>query len=182
MGHWFSPAQCVGYVAFVLGITSFLQTNDNRLKLFNGIQCVVYAVHFAMLGVTSAAASLSLSTMRNIISLRTRSAWLALIFVLANIALGARFAHSWVGWMPVAASCIATIAFFLTSGVAMRLLLICSSICWLVNNIRAHSIGGIALESVLLMANISTMIRLLLQPQSGDKSDFDATGANATAD
>jgi hypothetical protein len=31
---WFSPAQCVGYVAFVLGVTAFLQKDDRRFKQY----------------------------------------------------------------------------------------------------------------------------------------------------
>jgi hypothetical protein len=30
---WFAPAQCVGYIAFVLGVASFTQHDDRRLKL-----------------------------------------------------------------------------------------------------------------------------------------------------
>ena len=31
---WLSPAQLFGYLAFVLGVASFLQKNDHRFKLF----------------------------------------------------------------------------------------------------------------------------------------------------
>lgn len=30
---WFSPAQCVGYAAFALGVGSFMQKDDRRFKI-----------------------------------------------------------------------------------------------------------------------------------------------------
>ena len=42
----FSPGQCIGYIAFILGVTAFLQKNDRRLKGFNAVQGLAYAAHF----------------------------------------------------------------------------------------------------------------------------------------
>ena len=47
---WFSPAQYVGYAAFVLGVGSFLQKDDRRFKIFMAAECLAYIVHFALLG------------------------------------------------------------------------------------------------------------------------------------
>ena len=54
---WFSPAQCIGYAAFVLGVGSFMQTDDRRFKLFMAGECFAYVLHFALLGNPTAVAS-----------------------------------------------------------------------------------------------------------------------------
>ena len=45
----FSLTQCMGYVAFVLGVAAFMQKDDRRLKLLVAAECLAYTVHFWML-------------------------------------------------------------------------------------------------------------------------------------
>jgi hypothetical protein len=159
--HPFSIAQCVGYAAFLLGASAFLQKNDRRLKFLNGSQCVFYAAHFALLANYPAAGSLAVSAARSFLSLKSRSRWLAFFFLLANIAVGVALAHSRAGWMPIAGGCLATIALFLMRGVPMRFVLLASTLCWLTNNLISGSIGGTMLETTITFANISTIVRLM---------------------
>ena len=63
---WLSPAQLVGYLAFVLGVGCFLQTDDRRFKWFMTGECIAYLVHFALLGNPTAVASSSLSMLRSL--------------------------------------------------------------------------------------------------------------------
>ena len=91
---WFSPAQCVGYVAFVLGVGSFLQSDDRRFKQFMAAECLAYIVHFTLLGNPTAVASSTMSLLRSLLALRTRSVWVAAAVVAANLALGLALAHA----------------------------------------------------------------------------------------
>jgi hypothetical protein len=158
----FSPAQCVGYAAFVVGVAAFLQKSDRRLKFLNGAECLVYAVHFTLLGNLSAAMSALVSGTRSLSALKTRSPLLAVLFIALNLSLGLVFAKTAAGWFPIAASCLATVAIFFMQGIRMRLLLLVSTCFWLANNIVSGSIGGTALEGVIATANIVTMVRMLL--------------------
>ncbi|MDR3723551.1 MAG: YgjV family protein [Terracidiphilus sp.] len=156
----FSPAQCAGYVAFAVGVTAFLQKSDRRLKFFNGAECLVYAAHFTLLGNLSAAMSALISGTRSLTALKTRAPLLAVLFIVLNLALGLVFAKTAAGWLPIAASCLATVAIFFMQGIRMRLLLLVSTFLWLANNIVSGSIGGTALECVIATANIVTMVRM----------------------
>lgn len=148
-------------MAFALGATAFLQKNDRRLKFLNGSQCVFYAAHFALLGNLPACGSLVVSSARSFLSIRSRSRRLAVVFLVLNLAVGACLAHSRLGWLPILGGCLATIALFLMRGVPMRMVLLSSTLCWLVNNILSGSIGGTMLETTIAIANLSTMVRLL---------------------
>jgi hypothetical protein len=161
---WFSPAQCVGYVAFVLGVTAFLQKDDRRFKQYMAAECLAYIVHFALLGNPTAVASSTMSLLRSVLALRTRSPWVALVIVAANIGLGLHLATSAAAWLPLAASCIGTLALFLLQGVPMRLAMLCGTFLWVANNLMSGSVGGSALEIVIAIVNIRT-IRLMVREQ-----------------
>lgn len=158
---WFSPAQCAGYVAFALGVGAFLQRDDRRFKLFMAAECLAYIVHFALLGNPTAVASAAMSLLRSVLALHTRSPWLAAAVVAANLVLGLRLATDAAGWLPLAASCIGTLALFLLRGVPMRMAMLCGTGFWIANNVLSGSIGGTALEAVIALVNLNTIRRML---------------------
>jgi hypothetical protein len=164
---WFSPAQCVGYVAFVLGVSSFLQKDDRRFKLFMAGECLAYVVHFALLGNPTAVASSTMSLLRSVLALRTRSVWVALAIVAINLALGLHLATRASDWLPLMASCIGTFALFLLQGIPMRLAMLVGTGLWIANNVIAGSIGGTALEVVIAVVNIMTIRRMTLAARAG---------------
>lgn len=157
---WFSPAQCVGYLAFVLGVGCFLQSDDRRFKLLMAGECLAYIVHFALLGNPTAVASTSVSLLRSLLALRTRSKWVVALVLALNIGLGLAFARQPSDWLPLTASCLGTLALFLLHGIPMRLLMLCGTLLWVANNIIAGSIGGTALEVVIACVNVVTILRL----------------------
>ena len=158
---WSSPAQVFGYVAFVLGVGCFLQTDDRRFKWFMTGECLAYVAHFALLGNPTAVASSLLSMLRSLLSLRTRSRWVAVGVVAANIGFGLAVASRPSDWLPLTASCLGTIALFTLQGVPMRLLMLCGTGLWIANNVIAGSIGGTALEVVVAAVNLTTIARML---------------------
>jgi len=155
-----SPAQLVGYIALILGVTAFLQKSDRRLKFFNAVQSLVYAVHFLLLGHLPACASSLVSSTRSFLALRYQSLWLGAVMIAVNLGLGAAFVSSWAGWLPVIGSCIATYAIFTMRGIPFRLVLLASTLLWLANDIVTGSIGGTILELANATINLSTMIRM----------------------
>lgn len=158
--NFFSPAQCMGYAAFVVGILAFLQKSDRRLKFLNASECLIYAVHFVLLGNLPASASSLVSGFRSLLALRTRSPAVAFLMLAIGLGLGAHLASDIFGWFPIIASCIATVAVFFLHGVPMRLFLLSSTLLWLVNNIISGSIGGTLLEATIAVVNVTTILRM----------------------
>jgi len=157
---WFAPAQCVGYIAFVLGVASFTQKDDRRFKLFMAGECLAYIVHFALLGNPTAVASSTMSLLRSVLALYTRSLWVAGGVVAMNVALGLALATRITDWLPLGASCIGTLALFLLRGIPMRLAMLSGTCLWIANNVIAGSIGGTALELVIAVVNATTIWRM----------------------
>jgi hypothetical protein len=156
----FSPAQCLGYVAFILGVAAFLQKSDRRLKVLIAGESLVYAVHFWLLGVLPASANALTTAVRTSLSLKVRAVWLSVLFVAIHLCVGVCFAKTPAGWLTVIGSCVSTVAVFQMRGLPMRLMMLFSTGCWLANNIISHSIGGAALESVIAIANATTILRI----------------------
>ena len=55
---------------------------------------------------------------------------------------------------------LSTFALFRLNGIALRLCMLSSTICWLTHNIWAGSIGGILQESIFFILNSHTIFRL----------------------
>jgi hypothetical protein len=157
---WFSPAQCVGYLAFVLGVSAFMQKKDRRFKVLMAAECLAYIVHFALLGKPTAVASSSVSLMRSVLALYTRSKWVAGVIVALNLGLGMALATRPADWLPLGASCIGTLALFLMEGIRMRIALLCGTGLWIANNLISGSVGGTALELVIAAVNLMTIRRM----------------------
>jgi hypothetical protein len=158
--HWLDTAQLFGYLAFVLGVTSFLQKNDIRFKLYMAAECVAYVVHFTLLGNPAAGASSLVSMTRSLVSIYSKSLWIALFFVAINVALGFKLATVWWNWIPLIASCVGTLALFLLEGIPMRMVMLVGTSLWIVNNVLSGSIGGTALEVVIAITNSYTIYKL----------------------
>jgi hypothetical protein len=156
----FAPSQLVGYLAFALGVFSFAQRDDRRLKGAVALQALSYALHFALLGRSTAAAASGITAARSLLSLRTRSRWVLAAILSANVTLGISVARGVAGWLPVVASCVGSVAFFLLSGIPMRLTMLGGTTLWLCNAVLAGSIGSTALELTIALVNGSTILRL----------------------
>ena len=159
-GSLLSPAQLVGYVALVLGVAAFLQKSDTRLKVLISAESIAYVVHFCLLGNYPASGSALISCLRNLTSIRSRSpVWIA-VYVALGLALGVCCAKSWLGWLPISASALATVAVFVLRGVFLRAVLLVCTLLWLVNNLLSGSVGGSVLEAIIALSNLVTICRM----------------------
>jgi hypothetical protein len=154
------PAQIFGYLAFALGVACFAQIDDRRFKVYMALECLSYAVHFALLGQPTAVASSLVSLGRSVAAIRSRSPWVAGFFIALSLSLGAWLQTGWLSLLPIAASCIGTTALFFLKGMQMRLLMLVGTLLWLANNLFVGSIGGSLLEATIAVTNIWTLMRL----------------------
>ena len=160
MSKILTPAQVVGYLAYLLGVIAFSQKADRRLKAFSATQSTVYSLHFFLLGNVPACAAAFLSATRSTLALRYRSLLLGAVMVLLNLAAGLMFVKTPAGWLPVVGSCIAAAAMFTVEGVPLRVCLLVSTALWLVNGILSGSIGGTLLELTIAAVSSTTIWRM----------------------
>lgn len=155
--------QLLGIAAFILGVLSFYQRNDKKLKAVMLVQNLVYMTHFILLESYVAALSSLLSACRTALSIYVSSKYIAFFFVCIGIVFGYIVADEIWQFFPILGTTIGTISLFLLKGVPMRVLMLMGSGCWLINNILVGSFGGILLESTVIVMNSITILRLILQ-------------------
>lgn len=153
-------AQWLGFLSFALGISTFYQKDDRKLKLVMLIFQFNNVLHFYLLGSDISAISTLLSFLRTATAIKTSSKLVAAVFVIVSIALGLWIANGPLDLLPILGSILGTIAVFLLKGIQMRIAFIIGAICWLANNIIVGSIGGSLLEATLLTVNLFTIMRL----------------------
>ncbi|ENI4488198.1 YgjV family protein [Vibrio fluvialis] len=156
-----SLAQALGFVSFGLGISTFYQKNDRRLKIVMFVFNLNHLLHFILLGSAVSALSAALSAMRTASSIYTSSKYVAAIFLLAGAGLGLYTADHWWDLWPVIGSMIGTFAIFMLRGIQMRIAFLIGACCWLTNNILVGSIGGTLLELTVITVNSLTIFRML---------------------
>ncbi len=156
----FSLPQVLGYATFLLSIAAFAQKRDLHLKVWLTAQNLVYASHFFLLDNPAAMAGALLAAARNVLSLRTRALWGALLLLSANVLLVFVVVKAVWNVLPLAATAIATLSIFRLNGIPLRLGLFCATLLWLANNILTGSIGGTAMELMIAVISFITIFRL----------------------
>lgn len=155
-----SLAQGFGYVSFVLGISTFYQKDDKKLKIFMLIFNLNHFIHFLLLGSMISALSALLAALRTATSIYVSSKWVVALFMSMSLLGGVWLSDTlWDLW-PICGMIIGTYAVFMLKGIKMRLCFLVGAVCWLINNISVGSIGGSLLEITLIFANIMTIYRL----------------------
>ncbi|ORT52264.1 permease [Vibrio sp. qd031] len=153
-------AQLFGLVSFGLGLSTFYQKDDRKLKVIMLLLNVNHLVHFLLLGSLLSAVGAALSALRTYCAIYTRSIWVAAIFIGVGVASGTALAENWYQLFPIAGTIIGTYSIFLLKGITLRIGFLLGSTCWLVNNLMVGSIGGSLLEISVIVMNITTIVRI----------------------
>lgn len=159
-------AQGFGLLAFVFGLITFMQKNDDRLKFYMLCLFASQVIHFYLMGAATASAVNLLNFIRTFISLKYNKVWLGVTFILINIAWGTYLYQSPISILPILGSCIGTYSVFFLQGIKMRLAFMLGAVCWLTHNTMILSIGGMLLETIVFLGNVVTIIRLSKAPDT----------------
>jgi len=163
-------AQWFGIGSFIIGLVTFYQKDDRKLKWMMLALSGNHFIHFVLLGAPTAALSALLSGVRTGLSIKTQSARVAWLFIAFGIALGIWLAKSPLDMLPILGTSIGTFALFRLQGMQMRLAFLIGAGCWLVNNIIVQSVGGVLLEVSMILMNLLTIWRLQKEQAMEQKS------------
>ncbi|WP_028023245.1 YgjV family protein [Enterovibrio calviensis] len=161
MNEIFSLPQILGYFALLTAIIGMVQTNDIKLKAWMTFGYALLASHYLMLNSVVTACTLIVGVVRNLVSIRYSSLWVALIFAAIYSIVGISVMSKSVDLLPVIGAVINTMAIVTLKGIKMRLVLIFSCFFGISNAVIIGSIGGIAIESMLLFLGVMTIYRMI---------------------
>lgn len=154
-------AQGVGFTALILCIMAFASKRDDRLFLLLLFANVAFATQFALFQSWVAAGISALIVLR--IALARRFPGNAAVMIAMLIATLAIAALTWSDYRDIpalAAGLLGTYGMFMLSGILMRAVLAVAAFCWIISNFWAGSIGGTLAETLILVTNMITMLRL----------------------
>ncbi|WP_246615016.1 YgjV family protein [Agarivorans litoreus] len=153
-------AQAFGLLSFVLGLSTFYQKDDKRLKVVMLIFNLNHVVHYLLLGSIVSALGALLSAVRTATAIHFSSKKFAFIFIAISVVSGLALADNvWQLW-PIVGTVIGTYSVFVLKGIKLRIGFLLGACCWLINNILVGSIGGTLLEMSVIMMNTVTICRL----------------------
>ncbi len=145
--------QSLGFVGCAIGAGAYLSHDDRQMKILYSAAELIFAIHFFMLGAVTAALMTFIVTIRTLCSLSSKLGRLYWFFMILHVVLGAYSYQNWGDILPILGSLIATHAFFRLEKMTMRLWLFPVSVLWIIHNIIKGSYGGIALETIYIVAN-----------------------------
>lgn len=152
--------QGLGLLAFLVGLTAFLQPTDKRLKQRLAIYTLMIGSHFFLLGAAPAGISASLNAVRTWVSIYYRRRALMFFFIILTLALTLPNMTHAMELLPIIATLMSTVAFFTTSGLRMRCVMWFSTVGWVIYNCWLGTLGGMLIESSFLIVNGMTIYRL----------------------
>lgn len=153
-------AQGFGFISLALGLSTFYQTDDKKMKIVMIILQVNHLVHFLLLGSIVSALSALLSGIRTALAIKISSKRVAALFIVLTLGSGIALADNiWQLW-SIIGSVIGTYSVFLLKGIKLRIGFLIGSTCWLINNIIVGSIGGTLLEAAAICMNLITISRM----------------------
>ncbi|MER2493129.1 YgjV family protein [Catenovulum sediminis] len=155
-----NTAQLIGFLSLFLGICTFLQKNDLKLKICMVFLFASQTLHFVLMGSATAAASNTLSLIRTIVCVRFSNKWVASGFINLNLLWGIYLYQSPISFLPIMGGCAGTYAVFFLEGIKMRLVFILGATFWIIHNSVIGSLGGTALEALVIITNVFTIFRI----------------------
>ncbi|MCF2948389.1 YgjV family protein [Paraglaciecola aquimarina] len=164
---WLNPvAQTIGLIALFVGVYAFLHRDDQKLRVYLSVFTLFMCIHFLMLGLWTAATMAFLSAIRNYLSSRTSNIWVMTVFLLVALTLAIPNVTDPIHLLPILATTLGTWALFREHGIRMRFLMLIGTVSWLSHNFLAGSLGGVLIESLFVIINTHTMIKLFKSNRS----------------
>ncbi|WP_334326609.1 YgjV family protein, partial [Gilliamella apicola] len=146
-------------------ISAFLQRRDNVFRWQLTIVNVIMTLHFYLLGPESYPAAILnvVNIFRNIASNYTKNISVMLFFI-ALMWIFYFFTTpdptQFIHYLSVIGTTLVTIALFRLQQQKMRLLILMSSVLWIIYSLWIGSLGSLAIEVTFAIINIITIIKL----------------------
>ena len=156
--------QLIGLLGNLL-IMAVMQTNNRRLTLIaQGVACILWTVHFWLLGAMTASLINLISFGRSVLFFFNDRKWAKSKFFLW-LFIVLFIADSLLTWegprslLPCIGMCSTTLALWTTSTKKMRLCYLCSSPPWLVYDLISGSYSCALMETIALISYIVAIFR-----------------------
>ena len=156
--------QALGFVAIALGFISYQMKTQKQLLAVQLATCIVFCVHYFLIGAYTGMAMNCVGVLRNIVYYRrnsrgdTRMTWPIIFAVIMGI-MGILTWEAWYSIFVFLGLIINTLCFAFSDPQKVRGSILVTSPLVLIYDIFALSIGGIIYESVAIISSIIGILR-----------------------
>ncbi|MDO9478452.1 MAG: YgjV family protein [Pseudohongiella sp.] len=165
------PDQVVFWLAYAIGAVgiavewrSYVLYDASAFRRWSAAGAVLWGFMYLLLGAWTAALTMSCTAARTMVSglltSPTRKHAIAASFVAAFVAMTVFSWQGPVSLLPAFAVINTTLALFYLENRSMRILMIASSIAWVINDIIWQAWPALLAESVAVLLNLRTISRL----------------------
>lgn len=135
--------QALGFVALGLNLCASSTVNDNRMRGIICLSCLIFAVHYSLLGALVAGLNLFVNSFRALVSVKYKGLHVFILFLIVQIGMSAYFYSEPRDLLPAIASILSCYALFIAQGMRMRIAFLMCTLVWMVNAILVGSYGGL---------------------------------------
>lgn len=158
-------SQGLAGLAFFLDLAAFHFTRRAVSLAVLGISTSLLAVHFWLLAQPGSAGLMALAACRYLTAIRTtQPGWMWGFLAAASLCSFLTW-NSALSALPLAGSLLMTFAAFHRQAGSLRLITLCGSACWLVNNIVIGSPMAAMMESAFMLSTLFSWQRLKHPPE-----------------
>lgn len=156
--------QILGFVAVILGFISYQVKTDKQLLFVHMLTCVVFSVHYYLLGAIPAAILNGVGVIRNIVYYHKdksfyKSRLFPIIFAVIMLALGIYSSNGIHSVLIVGGLVINTLCLSFKNPQNVRKSVLLTCLMVLIYDIIERSVGGVIYESVAIISAIIGLIR-----------------------
>lgn len=169
--------QGIGFIAAGLLIGSFQCKQSRRLFMYQMFSCIMYIIHFYLLGALAGSGNQACGIMRGFVYSNHGKKWAdwggwPYVLVMLNALVAAVTWHNYMSIFPFLGTVGTTIAGAKGNGKHVRLANLClCSPSWLIYDVYSHSIPGILCETFIITSIIISVFRFGWKALDGDGED-----------
>ena len=157
-------AQILGFAGIAVAALSFQRKTTKGILFMQIISCLVFFMHFLLLGAYTGAVLNILSCLRSVVFYYKNKAWASskawiLVFIVLYIVSTILAGEGRTGLFPMLGCCIQTVGYYIDDAQKARKVLWISSPLWMVYNYINMSIGGLVAETLNLASVFIALFR-----------------------
>lgn len=159
-------AQIIGFLAMAGAIICFQQKDRKKLMLWQLVVCLLWTLHFSILGMETGAVINGVQVIRTVIFSQKEdkkwagwNGWL-IIFMAVTVFLGIITWNGIFSLFPIIGTCFATISMWMKKPFTIRALTVPVAMSWFVYDVASRSIAGACNEIFCLCSIIVAFFRI----------------------
>ena len=152
--------QLMGFVYMFFLIFSYFQKYAKGLLLYQSLAFLFKGIHYFLIGGLSGAVTSIISCLRNLVFTKVKSKVLMILFIILYIIIGYFTFTNLFSLLPVLATILYSFFVYIKNPKYLRISSLFTSFIWLTYNIYLFSYSGIITQVILIISNISAMIKL----------------------